>query len=255
MAGLHSAGGLPPKKGRWHVIQSLFFIFVFSLSAFFFLQSPFFRVREIQIYGNKQLSSEDITTLAGLSRGINIFKADLKLAAEKTALHPLVKDVEIKRELPAVVIIEITERQSIGLAAGQGEFALISDDGFYLSTVKNLGEINLPIITGVNVSSLGPGQKIPDKRIEPALKYLMHMPVSMRATVSEINVSDLNNIRMYTIDRAEVRFGNDERVEDKINLYREVKSQKYDNDIQYIDISYKGSPVIKFIEPAEQEKQ
>ncbi len=255
MPSLYPAEHEYPKKRRWHIIQSLFFIFILSLAAFIFLQSSFFKVQEIIVNGNKQFKKEEIVVLSGLQKGINMFKANLKLAESKVALHPAVKQVRISRDLPATVIISLTERKAVGLVAGHGSFIVMSEDGYYLSKVNNLGDINLPIITGIEPGSAGPGQKIADERLKAALDYLLTMPLNIRAAVSEINVSDLNNIRMFTIDKAEVRFGDKERIDEKIRLYQEVINQKYQDRIQYIDISYKGNPVIRFIEPPEQEKQ
>lgn len=236
------------QKGQRHAMPGFFFVFLLVLAAFFFLQSSYFDVRNITVDGNKHLEGEEITSLAGLSSGVNIFRADLKKAEEKISLHPLVKEVELARDFPGTILIKITERAAIGLALGQEGFATISEDGYILAQVKNLGLVNYPIISGVDLGSAGSGQKVPDEKITAALKYLKAMPVNIRAVVSEINVSDLNNIRMFSVDKAEVRFGTVDRIEEKIRLYQEVIGQRYENRIHYIDISFKGSPVIRFIE-------
>lgn len=255
MPSLQAARHTHRKKRRWHIIQSLFFIFVFSLAVFFFLQSSFFKVREIRVNGNKQFSTEKVVALTGLHIGENIFKANLKQAEAKVALHPLVKLVDISRDLPAAININLTERKAVALAAGPGNFMVIGEDGYCLSKVSSLGSINLPIITGIDPGPAGPGQKIADEKIKPALDYLLAMPENIRATVSEINVADLNNIRMFTIDKAEVRFGDARRAEEKIKLYQEVINQRYSSRILYIDISYRGPPVVKFIDQPGQEKK
>ncbi len=255
MPSLHAAGPSQPKKRRWQVIQSLFFIFVFSLALFVFLQSSFFRVREFRVNGNKQLSREEAVALTGLQEGVNIFKANLPQAAARLALHPMVRQADLSRDLPATVIINLVERKPLALAVRQGSFTVISEDGCCLAKVDDLSRINLPIITGIDPGPAGPGQKIADQRLQPALAYLLAMPENIRAAVSEINVTDLNNIRMFTMDKAEVRLGGEERISEKIKLYQEIINQKYPNRIQYMDISYRGNPVVKFIEPPEQEKQ
>lgn len=249
MPSLHSTGHSRPQKRRWHIIQSLFFVFIFSLAVFFFLQSPVFRVKAVEVNGNSQLRRDQIMALAGLAKGVNIFKANLQQAQSKVALNPMVKHVDITRHLPSTIIINVTERKAIGLVANSGRFSAIGEDGYCLALVNNLASINLPIITGVKAANAMPGQAINDDNLRAALAYLSAMPLNMRAAVSEINVSDMNNIRIFTIDEAEIRFGDLTRIKEKIKLYQEVIGQKYSNKIQYIDISYKGSPVIKFIDP------
>ncbi len=255
MPALQSAKYSNSRRGRWHIVQSLFFIFVFSLAVFFFLHSPVFSVKEITVTGNKQLGQEEVVTLAGLNKGVNIFKANLIQAKDRVAVHPLVMQVEISRDFPSTIIIDITERKAIGLVPDRGWFIVVSEDGCYLARVSSLSSINLPIITGVTPGSVGPGQRIPGEKLKAALDYLNATPLNIRAAISEINVSDLNNIRIFTMDKAEVRFGDTARIKEKIQLYQEVISQQYQESIQYIDISYKGNPVIKFIERPRQEKE
>lgn len=249
MPSLHYTRHSRPKNKRWQVIQSLFFIFIFSLAVFFFLQSPVFRVKAVEVRGNGQLDRDQVMALAGLGKDVNIFKVNLKQAQSKVALSPMVKHVEIIRNLPSTIIINISERKAIGLISNEGQFIAVGDDGYCLSVANNLASINLPFITGVNATKTLPGQNINDDKLGAALAYLSAMPLGMRAAVSEINVSDLNNIRIFTIDKTEVRFGDLTRIGDKVKLYQEVIGQKYSNNIQYIDISYKGNPVIKFITP------
>ena len=255
MPSLSSVRKAHSRKRRWHIVQSLFFIFIFALAVFVFFQSPFFMVKEIRITGVKQLGREEVKGLAGLAEGVNIFKADLKQAEGKVALHPMVKKVEMSRDLPDSVIINITERQPVGLIPGQPGYTVIGDDGRCLSVIKNLSTINLPFITGITVKSAVSGQPVSDNKLNAALAYLSAMPDSLKAAVSEINVADLNDIRMFTIDTVEVKFGDDRRIEEKIKLYKEVISQKYRDRIQYIDVSYQGNPVIKFIQQPHDEKQ
>lgn len=253
MPTLYPHGQARPKKKRWHIVQSLFFIFVFSLASFIFLQSSVFSVREISVKGNKQLNREEVISLAGLNRGANIFKINLLQAREKLALHPMIQEVRITRDLPAGIVVELTERRPVAVIADKDGYLVISNDGCLLAKEGSMGAINLPFITGIKPVSAGPGQKINDERLRAALDYLLGMPLGIRAAVSEINVSDLHDIRMYTIDKVEVRFGDDLRVDEKIKLYHEVISRRYQDKIQYVDISYKGNPVIKFVEPQQQE--
>lgn len=243
------------RKGRWRILQSLFFIFIFSTAIYMLLHSSLFRVREIVVEGNKLLSKQDVMALTGLSKDLNIFKANLKLAGEKVSLHPMIKEVKITRDLPARIVIKITERKQIGLLIDTGGFIVVGEDGCYLKKVTSLTNVNLPIITGVKPSGSRPGQIIADDRLKSALSYLLTMPANLRAAVSEMNVSDSNNIKMYTIDGAEIRFGDNGRIAEKIKLFQEVIGQKYQNRILYIDISYKGRPVIKFFESSRQENE
>lgn len=246
MPGLRTVKHTRNQKGRWHILQSLFFIFIFSMAIYVFLQSSFFRVTDITVNGNKQLTKNEVLALTGVAKGINIFKANLKQAEDKVLLHPLIKQVHIKRSLPSTLIVDVIERKPTALLADKGGFVIVGDDGCYLKKVPNLSTINLPIITGIKPGNVPPGQNITGEGMNTALAYLLAMPANFRATVSEINVSDQNNIRLFTIDGIEVKLGDGTRIPEKMSLCQQVITQKYQNRILYIDISYKGRPVIKF---------
>lgn len=247
MPGFHSARYVQETKARWHILHSLFFIFILVLAIFFFLQSSFFRVKNIEVTGLKQLKKEQVVALSGLAPGVNIFRADLRQAQSKIALNPMVGDVQITRKLPRTILVNITERKPLAIIPDKGSFIIVGDGGYVLARVKNLSSVNLPMLTGLKTAGANPGKIIADEKIQIALKYLLTMSLNLRAAVSEINLTDVNNIRIYTIDGVEVRFGDDTRIADKIKLYGEVIGQNYKNKILYIDISYKGSPVIKFM--------
>ena len=173
MPSLYSTSHYHKKSGRWHIIQSLFFIFICCLAVFFFLQSSFFRVREIAVRGNKGFNAAEVVSLSGLSGGVNIFKANLKQAESKVAMHPVIQKVQIFRDFPAAIIIEIKERQEAALVFSGDSFAVISSDGYCLAKESSLGRTNLPIISGAEVGLLAPGQKVAGEKLAAALDYLL----------------------------------------------------------------------------------
>lgn len=224
------------------------FILLLALALFMFTQSAFFAVSQIKVQGTRQLKSQEILKISGLNLGLNIFKANLPEAENNIRLDPLVKSVEIKRQLPARLIINVTEREAVGLVNDRGEFLQVDGDGYLLSRLTDLAKVNLPIITGAPVKKTAPGDKLDSGEVQAALLYLKNMSLKTTATISEINVQDINNIKFYTLDGAEVRVGDTNRVTDKLKLYEEVIGANYAQRIQYIDISYNGRPVIKLIE-------
>lgn len=224
------------------------FVLLLALALFMFTQSAFFAVTQIKVQGVRQLKSQEILKISGLNTGLNIFKANLQEAENKIRLDPLVKGVEIKRQLPSSLLINVTERVAIGLVNDRGEFLQVDGDGILLARATDLGKVNLPIITGAPVKKTAPGDKMDSEEIQAALLYLKNIPLKITATISEINVRDPNNIKLYTLDGAEVRVGDTGRVTEKINLYEEVIGRNYAQRIQYLDISYNGRPVIKFVE-------
>lgn len=99
---------------------------VIFLAVCFFL---FFRISEIQLVGNEIYSGEQILEQLPFAAGENLFSFDAKEAESslRRAL-PFIGAVEIKRSLPSVVIVEVSERRmELSLAVGEDAYLLSGD--------------------------------------------------------------------------------------------------------------------------------
>ncbi|ADG83001.1 Polypeptide-transport-associated domain protein FtsQ-type [Thermincola potens JR] len=227
-------------------LQGLFFILLLICGIYALLNSSFFSVSRIIVDGNKQLKTQEIVNLSGITVGTNTFKLKIDEIEKRILLHPLVKKVTVKRLLPGKIKIDLEERVGQGLLPKDGGFYVVDSEGVFLYPVDSIEKINLPIITGVRFGKIKTGQKIKSEGLRSALDYLAIMPPEISTIVSEINCANPENIIMYTIDGVEVRLGNTENATEKLEIYRQVASQKFQQKIQYIDLSYHSKPVVKF---------
>lgn len=146
-----------PKWG----FKILFYIIVLCALAYFFLFSPWFKVKEIIIEGNTLLSKDLV--IASIPTGQNIFLFNLK-NTKKTLLSdfPEIKSAEIYRGIPNAIKIVILEREgkiswqsgdSIYLVSDQGEVVrkITGDEGKDLSKV--IDKTNLPVVPGTQLVS------------------------------------------------------------------------------------------------------
>jgi len=76
----------------------------------FILTAPYFKIKEIALQGNNRLSREQILEWANIPLERSIFQVSLKEIAERIALKSQIKKVEIRRILPAKVLILVEER-------------------------------------------------------------------------------------------------------------------------------------------------
>ena len=236
------------RQKKNNLLKSLFFIFLILAAGFVFLQSSIFAVDNIEVKGIKFLNQEEVRKLTGLHLGINIFKADLKAAGAKVALHPLVKQVEVYRDLPSVVVVQITERQPVGLLPFRGSLLEVDSEGYYLAQAPVGYQGSLPIINGVKVDQVRLGKQVASPLLSGPLSYLAAMSPEFMSKVSEINGADSANIIMYSLDKVMIKLGDETRVKEKLSLVEDRLKQKYSAPVEYIDVSFKGYPVIKFKE-------
>lgn len=243
------------KANRVNWLQSLFFVLLTIGASYLFLQSNFFAINTVQVAGNKTLPAQDIKKLAAVPLDANIFKVDLSQVEEKIKVDPLIKKVVVERAFPSTVEITVEERETVGLIPYHTKYLQVDIEGYCIGQVDNTKYNDYPMITGLKLDKVSPGQNLGTDNVKSAVTYLDVIRRRfglLSGKISEINVADVNNIRLYTIDNVEVRLGDDNKMEDKLSLLNAFMSQKYEKPVEYVDVSYDSSKITtKFVEQEE----
>ena len=88
-------------------------------------------IDRILVEGNDRLSEGEILELVEVKQATNILTLDLDETKRKLLRSAWVKDVEVKRMLPATLTLEIVERTPVAVAA-LSELYLLAEDGTIL---------------------------------------------------------------------------------------------------------------------------
>lgn len=236
-------------KAQRILFRVLFFCLLVVLALYFFVQSSFFNVTKVDIRNNAFLSATEIKQLADIPLGINIFKLDEKKIKDNLLMHPLVKDVILKRELPDTIIISMIERSPVVLVPSEQGFLELDETGVYLKKVSAISNTELPVVTGLKIASTaGPGQVIVDKKLAQVLEFISKVPAEQRKLLMEIEVKDNQQLVIYTPDGMQVRLGNGADVEQKLQLLEQIikDGTLADRIVEYIDLSTTSTPVVKY---------
>lgn len=235
------------KKKKFIFWQSFFFIFIVLMAAYVLLQSPIFNISKIIVRGNSSLTAGELIKVSGIVTGMNIFKADLQIAAEKVRVLPVVKDVSITRKLPGDVIIEVEERVSAALVVADGRFLELDTEGYYLRE-GSAAASGLPVITGITVQVAEPGQLVKGEGLKTALRVVRELPAGLRKELSEVHIGEDGMVTLYTLDGIQCRLGLPEDVAVKGSYFLQVQQELQDGhkSIEYVDFSFVGSPVVKY---------
>lgn len=76
--------------------------------------SPFFRVSEIRFEGARYLEGTEALAVATLPEGFSVW-SDLEVVAGRVRAHPLVAEARVRRRLPSTLVVEVREREPVGL--------------------------------------------------------------------------------------------------------------------------------------------
>ncbi len=144
-------------------------------SIIFFMISPLFNIREIQVVGNQRVSKDTIISLSRLSIGENIYKTSSNKIKKNIKENAYIGRVDIKKILPNKIIINVKERKPTYMLEYASSYAYINNQGYILEISKEALEI--PIITGYSTKDedIIPGCRLNEEdlgKLEVVLKIM-----------------------------------------------------------------------------------
>jgi cell division protein FtsQ len=130
-------------------VSGIGIVAVLLIMAFLYLIShPYFAVREITVRGCKELTEQEILSLAAVKTRQNIFAISLREMQKRVMANPWIKDAYVGRELPNRLIIDLRERTAVSLVKKDNSFYLMDINGVTFKKLEMNDELDLPILTG-----------------------------------------------------------------------------------------------------------
>ena len=161
----------------------------------FLVENPYFSVSEIQVRGGENLTGNEIVAIAGLSKGMNIWKIDPAAIEQKIARHPWVRRVLVHREFPRRITIDVAERTPRAIVAIR-KLYYIDADGVIFKEVKAGDKINYPMLTGLTTEQLTSPDRTTRKRIQEAMR-LGELMAQRAHVLSEIHFDQPGRLVVY----------------------------------------------------------
>jgi len=238
-----SRGKKDPRK-IVKALRILLFITMSVLAFYYFTQSPFFALKEIDVKGNKQLPQTEIIQKSGLSLGINYFDIDTGLVAKRLSSIPVIASVDVKKSLPNRMEIVVKERKPLALCCTQDCFAVIDGQGYCIEKNVSIQDYDLPIITGLTPDLLQPGEKVSNK--ECLQSILAVLGEDVQQFISEIDLSREDNLIAYTRQGIPLLLGTPDQLAEKIKVavtYLDLLGTV--DGVEYLDIRSINAPAVK----------
>ena len=164
----------------------------------FVIDNPYFSVREIQVRGAEKVSGDEVVTMAGLRRGMSIWKIDLEQIEQKIRRHAWVRRVSARREFPRRVIIDVEERSPKAIVALQ-KLYYVDADGVVFKEVAAGESVQFPLLTGLSAEQISAPDTATRRRIREAIR-LSEMMVQRSHSLSEIHFAKPNRLIVYTTE-------------------------------------------------------
>jgi cell division protein FtsQ len=176
--------------------------------------------------------------------GRSIYLCPIKERRRKLLAIDWVKDAAVSRIWPNKIVVKVTERAPVAFAQRQARdgtqmYALIDGDGVLLDP-QRVGKLPLPVLVGIPANDT---EALRRDRVRRFLRMRSEIGTQM-AKISEIDVSDLDNIRVVMqFDRRAVTLmlGNQkykERLDTFLNNMVEIRQRMPGATI--LDLRLKG---------------
>jgi cell division protein FtsQ len=107
-----------------------------------------FRITEVALSGQHEVSREDVLALAGITGRSSLLFLDAGQARLRLLTNPWIEQAAVLKLYPDRVRIEIKERQAFALWQKEGRVYLISADGTVLETFVPQRFSSLPLVVG-----------------------------------------------------------------------------------------------------------
>src|SRR5262245_2123092 len=117
------------------------------------LNHSYFSVREIKVNAGEKIGGSEIVAMAGLSHGMNLWRVDTRRIEGEIGRHPWVKSVQVRREFPHRVVIQVEERTAKGILV-LGKLYYIDADGNVFLEMKEGEKTDLPLLSGLSRQDL-----------------------------------------------------------------------------------------------------
>lgn len=114
-------------------------IFFFLISIVVYLQSPLSHIKTISVTGNSFLTDEAVINQSGLATDMNIWTINKSTIKSEISENPVVESVEVDKELPWTIKIQLKEHDLVGYIKKESSFFPILGNG---KTLDTLGKRN-----------------------------------------------------------------------------------------------------------------
>jgi len=248
------------RSGRIAVLVSavLFCVLCVALVEKGIIHSTGFVVRWVSVSNNNLLSKKEIVSLSGVRVGDSLLSADIETLRERIRSHPDVRDAVITRRIPGRLEIRVYERfpiaavRSSSAAGGPGRGLnvrrrVVDEDGYVLSSRKEISNQALPYILGMRSRAISPGERLSDSSVDKALwiiKSCRESELSKQLELVSVDVSDPENFIIRSAQISEIRLGNED-LGDRLDLLSRILMQRSSRPAEgpstYLDLRWKNA--------------
>lgn len=213
------------KRNKSGGLAKLLVLLMIVTAAILIVDNTVLRLETVYVIGNEEKTPQQLVTASGLVRGRNMLSIEEADVAKAIAQdHTLVFE-GMQKEYPGTIYLYIRERHPAAVMQWLGMLYILDDEGIVLSEENStLLPQGMPMVTGMMASGVQVGQQMNPRvngQMEAYCAIVKELDLQMyKGQVTEINLSDPQNIYIVTSEGVTVRLGDGNYMQAKIGSVR-----------------------------------
>ena len=221
------------------------------------------KVTSINVAGTRSLSKNALAKLSGVEMSAPLYDLDLAKVKRRIMAEPLLKDVQLNREYPGSLVIEVSEREPMA-ALNCGQMRFVDAEGVVLPYLDGDRKLDLPLIIGIDgIQSEKVGKPIINKELFAALDIIRQAQLldsTIYHMISEIDMNRGGDIRINSLDAGIPVILGREDIPKKLLLFETFWTNFVNagdaQKLKYVDLRFEDQVVVKWQdEPASPSKK
>ncbi len=218
--------------------------FISTMALISFSLSPFFHIANFEYHGLNIITKEEIINIIEPYINLNILFLDQGDLNKDLLLHPYIKSVDIIKNYPNQIRLNIKEREPIAKINNNGQYIFFTSNGFIVETGSIKSRLSVPEIKGLGYS-LNNNYISFSRVLNDIVQALKELDISIRAGI--VTVIYKENTISASYQNIPIYLGLPSQLMDKFRVLQSIiiKITQEKLDVEYIDVTLYKKPVIK----------
>lgn len=195
-------------------------VLLVMIAAGIVLMRVVFVVKDIQVVGSTQFSAQQIVELTGIQMGESIFNVNEQSASRAFMSHGKLSFERLEKQMPSTVRILVRERTPRVAISYAGLPTVLDEYGYAIEQARDLEGQGLPVVTGLRLTACEVGRQAvsqtPSQIETMSICVQQIYALQYQSMISELNVSDLDNLYLMTRAGMMVKLGDSENMQQKL---------------------------------------
>ena len=234
-----------------NILITLILALLFFSGIYLFLVNFFwFNLEQLEITGDSDLTLNDVTRLAPVYLGTNIFKIDTRKLENDIKKDLTLSEVRVKRKLPDEIEISLYKKKPVLLVNLDQLYGLTQ--GREIIPLKDHNQRwDIPILSGVHLKSIDFYREVDDpgiRKVVDLYQTVQEMDSTFLDKISELDLSNPDNIVLYLLPSGvKVMLGSGDYKRRVARLMAILKMEHDYQNLIWVDLRFENQGVVKTI--------